>query len=244
MQWIQNWLRGSSAGKNNDSAEPASQVNAVTTQRHSSVENAVIDTVSDDEDAGDFVIVLTNVCRQSRESASLSETESAPEENCCEDRCSHQQSLIESCDGAATSRAHARLLESCGRGDYNHSFDDLRSASQANKRNDFNRQKYYNYKYVKPGDLGVTKHGSINNSKMVGKISPERQQKATTKTELYRLAQLPPRPPQNHHRHIDKVYGILSQRIDVRREHRKHGKAIMDDLLDDCDDALGSGDTP
>lgn len=59
------------------------------------------------------------------------------------------------------------------------------------------------------------------------------------KTELYRLAQLPPRPPQNHHRHIDKVRGTLSQRVDVRRENRKHSKAIINDLLYDCDGILG-----
>lgn len=244
MQWIQNWLCRSSAGKNNDSAEPASQVDAVTARRRSLVEKADIDTVSNDENADDFVVVWANGCRHLKDSASLSELESNIKEDCCENQSSDQQSPVESCDELDTSRAHAHLLESCGRGDYNHTFDDLRSASQANKRNAFSRQKYYDYKYVKPGDLGDNTCEFVESRQNGGKKTPGRQQKATSKTQLYRLAQLPPRPPQNHHRHIDKVYGTLSQRVDLRRERRKHGKAIMDDLLNDCDDALGPGDTP
>jgi hypothetical protein len=53
------------------------------------------------------------------------------------------------------------------------------------------------------------------------------------KHTLYRLAQLYPRPPKNHHRHIDKVTAPLSQRVDKRREERKHQKAILRDELED-----------
>ena len=53
------------------------------------------------------------------------------------------------------------------------------------------------------------------------------------KQTLYRLAQLYPRPPKNHHRHIDKVIAPLSQRVDRRREERKHQKAILRDELED-----------
>jgi hypothetical protein len=53
------------------------------------------------------------------------------------------------------------------------------------------------------------------------------------KHTLYRLAQLYPRPPKNHHRHIDKVIASLSQRVDKRREERKHQKAILRDELED-----------
>jgi hypothetical protein len=53
------------------------------------------------------------------------------------------------------------------------------------------------------------------------------------KHTLYRLAQLYPRPPKNHHRHIDKVIAPLSQRVDRRREERKHQKAILRDELED-----------
>jgi hypothetical protein len=53
------------------------------------------------------------------------------------------------------------------------------------------------------------------------------------KHTLYRLAQLYPRPPKNHHRHIDKVTAPLSQRVDKRREERKHQKAILRDEVKD-----------
>lgn len=53
------------------------------------------------------------------------------------------------------------------------------------------------------------------------------------KHTLYRLAQLYPRPPKNHHRHIDKVIAPLSQRVDKRREERKHQKAILRDEIED-----------
>jgi hypothetical protein len=53
------------------------------------------------------------------------------------------------------------------------------------------------------------------------------------KQSLYRLAQLYPRPPKNHHRHIDKVIAPLSQRVDRRREERKHQKAILRDEIED-----------
>jgi hypothetical protein len=53
------------------------------------------------------------------------------------------------------------------------------------------------------------------------------------KHTLYRLAQLYPRPPKNHHRHIDKVVAPLSQRVERRRGERKHQKAILRDEIED-----------
>ena len=53
------------------------------------------------------------------------------------------------------------------------------------------------------------------------------------KHALYRLAQQYPRPPKNHHRHIDKIIAPLSQRVDKRREERKHQKSILRDELEE-----------
>jgi hypothetical protein len=53
------------------------------------------------------------------------------------------------------------------------------------------------------------------------------------KHTLYRLAQLYPRPPKNHHRHIDKVVAPLSQRVERRRGERKHQKAILRNEIED-----------
>jgi hypothetical protein len=58
------------------------------------------------------------------------------------------------------------------------------------------------------------------------------QDQVPCKHTLYRLAQLPPRPPKNHHRHFDKVQGTLSPRVDERREQRKHRKAILKNGLE------------
>lgn len=239
MQWVRDWLLSSSnAGDNHEPAEPASQVEAVTAGRHASVENAAIETISSDESSHDFVVVLAKDCRHLTRIATPTDDRFAPKKDICESRCCRQQCLIESCDEVAASRTEAHLLESCGRGDHNHSFVDLRSASQAIKRHKSTSRKYYDFKYIKPGDLEASQRQSVDDSTADGNMSLQWEQTATNKTELYRLAQLPPRPPQNHHRHIDKVHGTLSQRVDQRREHRKHGKAILNDLLDDCDDVL------
>jgi hypothetical protein len=58
------------------------------------------------------------------------------------------------------------------------------------------------------------------------------QDQPPCKHTLYRLAQLPLRPPKNHHRHFDKVQGTLSPRVDERREQRKHRKAILKNGLE------------
>jgi hypothetical protein len=63
-------------------------------------------------------------------------------------------------------------------------------------------------------------------------ITQIQQNEPPCKHILYRLAQLPPRPPKNHHRHFDKVQGTFSPRVDERREQRKHRKAILENGLE------------
>jgi hypothetical protein len=63
--------------------------------------------------------------------------------------------------------------------------------------------------------------------------SPPPTTEEIDKHTLYRLAQLYPRPPKNHHRHIDKVVAPLSQRVERRRGERKHQKAILRDEIED-----------
>ena len=179
----------------------------------------------------------------------------------------------------------AQDLELAGRGDYSHTFSDLRSPSLARRREKSAREKYYGFRYVKRGDVdskGVNKGGchscvdvevddevkhepdeqdyddddeSQDDSPRVGtphtasSCSTERPPQPTDGTPqhitsspnpteqldkhtLYRLAQLYPRPPRNHHRHVDKITATLSQRVDKRREERKHQKAILRDELE------------
>jgi hypothetical protein len=83
-------------------------------------------------------------------------------------------------------------------------------------------------------DISRTKDSAIKLSQPI--VTMETKQDQTTcKYTLYRLAQLPPRPPRNHHRHFDKVQGTLSHRVDERHEERKHRKAILKDGLEDFD---------
>jgi hypothetical protein len=110
----------------------------------------------------------------------------------------------------------AHLLELTGRGN-DHDFRDLRSPWLAWQRERSEKEKYYGFRFVKRGDL----------------LSARRTATPPQPTALYRLAQEYPRPPKNHHRHIDKVTGTLSQRVDRRREERKHRKAILKDELED-----------
>ena len=176
-------------------------------------------------------------------------------------------------------------LELAGRGDHSHAFSDLRSPSVARQRDRSAREKYYDFRYVKRGELGSegvvegmcpcpccgaegeeeeeeeNEHADSDDDDKESEdaslhagtpcyarsCGTERPPRSTTtadhdpphtteeidKHTLYRLAQLYPRPPKNHHRHIDKVIAPLSQRVDKRREERKHQKAILRDELED-----------
>jgi hypothetical protein len=62
---------------------------------------------------------------------------------------------------------------------------------------------------------------------------PPATEEILDKHALYRLAQIYPRPPKNHHRHIDKVVAPLSQRVERRRGERKHLKSILRDEIEE-----------
>jgi hypothetical protein len=195
-----------------------------------SLENAGFDVVILDDEETDFVIVHAGQCRQPN-----NDTNASPNENASIEAYLHgdPQHLTEDCEEAFIPQASAHSMDLCGRGDYNHIFQDFRSASQAIKRDKATRKKYYNFKHVKLGDIGAPKcesGGLLDNDREMSTVG---DQSTITKSELYRQAQLPPRPPRYHRRHIDKIRGTVRQRVDDRREARKHGKAIMEGHLKD-----------
>jgi hypothetical protein len=218
--WIQDWPRGTRS-VNIPSAEPIGLDGTV-------IVNTQTVTL---EDADDFVLVTVDDCRSLTDSQELSYIDSPSIWYC---PCCHDGTTDD--DHESVSRKCARLLELSGRREHDHSFCDLRSASKAGKREKTTRQKYYNFRYVKPGDLGAPACQSVGDSDADHETLPKTLQTGMTKPELYRQAQLPPRPPKYHRRHIDKIRGTLSHRVDIRRENRKHGKAILRDHLQDFDD--------
>jgi hypothetical protein len=219
--WIQDWLRGVRS-VNVPPAEPTSPEDTpiANTQNVTS------------EDADNFVMITVDDCRSLTDS--LQEPSYIDVYSIWYCPCCHDERTDD--DHEYVSRKCARLLELCGRGDHGHSFCDIRSASKASDRDKTTRQKYYNFRHVKPGDLGAPARQSIVDSDANHETSPETSQTGMTKSELYRQAQLPPRPPKYHRRHIDKIQGTLSHRVDIRRENRKHGKAILQTHLKDFED--------
>jgi hypothetical protein len=218
--WIQDWLRGARS-VNVPPPEPIGPDGTVI----ANIRNVT------SEDADNFVVVTVDDCKTltDSESQELSYIDSYSIWYC---PCCHDDRTDD--DHEFVSRKSARLLELSGRREHDHSFCDLRSASKASKREKTTRQKYYNFRHVKIGDLGA--HHSVGDSDADHEMPPETSQTGMAKTDLYRQAQLPPRPPKYHRRHIDKIQGTLSHRVDIRRENRKHGKAIMRDHLEDFDD--------
>lgn len=227
--WTQDWLRRFRSGKI-VSAELTGRNDAAIANRQSTLADADLKIVTHDDEDDGFVIVHADNCELPGNSVDASHIK-AP---LAETRIHHDHLQPEQ-DPEETfiCRASVHAMDLCGRGDHNHNFQDLRSASQAIKRDQNTRRKYYNFKYVKPGDLGAS-HGE-----MVGlfgnssESQTEHNQSIVTKSKLYKQAQLPPRPPKYHRRHIDKIRGTISHRVDSRREARKHGKAIMKDHLKD-----------
>lgn len=226
--WTQDWLCRFRSGKI-VSVELTGRHDAAIDDRQSTLEDADVKIVTHDDD-NDFVVVYADHCRQqsidtASNSANASYIEVTSIQSCSQ---SVPQQLIEDCEQTCISRANAHPMELCGRRDHNHTFQDLRSASQATKRDKSTRQKYYNFKHVKPGDVGASHCQSVEPSDSNFDTTPTENSSLVTKADLYRQAQLPPRPPKYHRRHIDKIYGTLSHRVDARREARKHGKAIME----------------
>jgi hypothetical protein len=216
--WIQDWLRGTRS------------VNVPTAESIGPKGPAIANTQNvTSEDADDFVLISIDDCKSLTDSQEHSYIDSIFFW-CCP--CCHDERTDD--DHESVSRKCARLLELSGRREHDHSFCDLRSASKASKREKTTRQKYYNFRYVKSGDLGAPARQSV------GEFDADHETLAETshitKSDLYRQAQLPPRPPKYHRRHIDKIQGTLSHRVDIRRENRKHGKAILQGHLKDFED--------
>jgi hypothetical protein len=204
---------------------------AIANRQSTTLGDADLKIATHDDDDNDFVVVYADSCPQqprSPKNATPVETTSVKAQSR-----SDTQQTIQDCEEASISRASAHSMDLCGRGDYNHTFQDLRSASQAIKRDKTTRQKYYNFKYVKLGDIEALNCESgalLDNDREKSTVG---DQSTITKSQLYRQAQLPPRPPKYHRRHIDKIRGTVSQRVSDRREARKHGKAIMEGHLRD-----------
>ena len=218
--WIQDWLRRIRSG-NSLPVEPTGRNDAAIADPRSVLEDADVKIVTHDDD-NDFVVISNaDHCKQPSNATDASPIETGSIDGSFT---KDTQQLVEDGEATLISQADAHLMNLCGRGDYNHTFQDLRSASQAIKRDKSTRQKYYNFKYIKPGDFKAVHHQS---AALPNETPQMEDHSILTKAELYRQAQLPPRPPKYHRRHIDKIRFALSQRVDARREARKHGKAIM-----------------
>ncbi|GAB7334762.1 hypothetical protein MBLNU13_g06689t1 [Cladosporium sp. NU13] len=224
--WTQDWLHRIRSG-NILSVEPTGRNDAAIADQRSALEDADVKIVTHDDDTDFVVISHAYHCEQPCNATNASRIENISIDASSRE-CSQQ--LVQDCEEASISRGSAHSINLCGRGDHNHSFQDLRSASQAIKRDKNTRQKYYNFKYIKPGEFKALHHQSADVSNETRLME---NHSILTKAELYRQAQLPPRPPKYHRRHIDKIRFALSQRVDARREARKHGKAIMEGHLRD-----------
>jgi hypothetical protein len=225
--WIQDWLRRFRSGKI-VSGELTGRNDAAIANPQSLLKDADLKIATHDDDDIDFVVVYADHCRQPDNPANASHTQDCSVEA---GSLNISQQPIEDCEEAYVLRFSASLMDLCGRGDYNHTFQDFRSASQAVQRDKSTRQKYYNFRYVKPGDIGALNCESgalLDNDRETSTVG---DQSVITKSDLCRQAQLPPRPPKYHRRHIDKIRGTVCQRVDDRREARKHGKAIMEGHL-------------
>jgi hypothetical protein len=231
FMWTQDWLRRFRSGKIISVELTGRNDAAIANRQSTTLGDADLKIATHDDDDNDFVVVYADSCPQqprSPKNATPVETTSVKAQSR-----SDTQQMIQDCEEASISRASAHSMDLCGRGDYNHTFQDLRSASQAIKRDKTTRQKYYNFRYVKLGDLGALRCEAVGVFDDSSDTQTEGDQSILTKSEVYRQAQLPPRPPKYHRRHIDKIRGTVSQRVSDRREARKHDKAVMEGHLRD-----------
>ena len=227
--WFQDWLRHIRSVATL-SVEPTTRDDAAIANQQFALENGGFDIIAEDDEETDFMIIYADHQNQLGDSANIFCIEAASVE---ERFPTGPQQLAEEYEDDFVSRYSTHVLELSGRGDHNHIFEDLRSASQADKRDKTTRQKYYNFRYVKPGDFDALQRQFDDMSGAERRTLSDGDQHTMTKSELYRQAQLPPRPPKYHRRHIDKIRGTLSQRVDVRRENRKHSKSILKHHLRD-----------
>lgn len=227
--WTQDWLCRIRSG-NIFSAEPNGRNDAAIAAQRSALEDVDVKIVTQDDDNDFVVISVAGRCKQPSNTTNAPHFETASIDASFTKEIRH---LVHDCEEAFVSQSNAHSMNLAGRGDHNHTFQDFRSASQAIKRDKSTRQKYYNFKYVKPGAIKALHHQSADIVDVISETAPGEDHSVLTKTQLYRQAQLPPRPPKYHRRHVVKIYGTLSHRVDARREARKHRKAIMEGHLRD-----------
>lgn len=224
--WAQDWLRRTRS-VNIFSVEPTGRNDAAIADQRSTLGDADVTIVTHD-DENDFVVISNaDHHNQPNDSTNASHIQYF---SIGASLAKDAQQLVKHGEEASISQSNAHSMNLCRRGDHHHTFQDLRSASQATKRDRSTRQRYYNFRYVKLGHFRALHYQSTDASNVTPLMG---NHSILTKTELYRQAQLPPRPPKYHRRHIDKIRFALSQRVDARREARKHGKAIMEGHLMD-----------
>lgn len=121
--------------------------------------------------------------------------------------------------------------ELAGRQDDN-TFRDLRSATKARKRKQFERSKYYGYKHVKPGQVNALHHtfeDEFTCCRTLCDCCEVASPPLTTmsKKQLYIEAQQWPRPPVYHRRSLEKEYYSWSLAFDRRQALWKHSDFRM-----------------
>lgn len=158
--WTQDWLR-LIRSRDFFSVEPNGRNDAAIAAQRSPLEDADVKIVTHDDD-NDFVVVsVADRCKQPSNTTNASHFESASIDASFTKR---KRQLVQDCEEAFVSQSNAHSMNLCGRGDHNHSFQDLRSASQAIKRDKGSRKKNHNFKYVKPGDFRAQHHQSADAS--------------------------------------------------------------------------------
>lgn len=139
---------------------------------------------------------------------------------------------------SAIPRKDSLALERAGRHSNQHAFRDLRSGAKVRMRSRKQSQKYYGYRYVKPGDLGTeysekTNTWGVKTAQLCHPLPDTLPIIATTKKELYELAQWT-RPPTYHRRKLEKEYNPWSLRYSKRVAAKKHSHQVMGDAINEA----------
>lgn len=121
--WIQDWLRRFRSGKI-VSVELTGRVDAAIANRQSTLEDADMKIFTHDDD-NDFVVIYSDYCSQPSIPTNASHIETISIGACPQ---SDRQQLIKDCEQPFIPRASVHSMELCGRGDHNHTIQDLRSA--------------------------------------------------------------------------------------------------------------------
>ena len=143
--WAQDWLRRVRS-VNIFSVEPTGRNDAAIADQRSTLNDADLTIVTRD-DENDFVVISNaDHHNQPNDSTNASHIEIF---SIGASFAKDAQQLLKHGEEASISQSNAYSMNLCGRGDHHHTFHDLRSASQATKRDRSTRQKYYNFRYVK-----------------------------------------------------------------------------------------------